>query len=133
MGGPAEGPRLAKNWKMLRAHGILAAYNCRIAYDPCQVPMSDEKSDAVKDAGDRQLPAELLQRLHEATQRLHSARQGRESADDLVENDHQKRVDLAGGELNAAEKAVEEITMEIQKAMQTRRDNHHPADADKHA
>ncbi len=76
--------------------------------------MSD---DLISSVEKRRVPDALLQRMHDANQQLHGARQKLEGIMDALESSHQDHVDAAGRQLRAAEQAVEEINIEIQKAL----------------
>ena len=73
--------------------------------------------DAVKDAEELQVPEDLLKQLHEADARLHEARRAMEQTMDDADYDHQHRVDASSGDLNAAEREVEEISAKIHKSL----------------
>jgi hypothetical protein len=59
------------------------------------------------------VPEDLLKQLHDANTRLHAARIALEQAMDDSEPDHQKRVNASNVELEAAERAVEEISLRV--------------------
>jgi hypothetical protein len=72
-----------------------------------------EPKSSVEQAQERQVPDELLQKLHAATERFHAAKKVLDSAMDDSEIDHLQGVDRATEDVRAAEREVEQITMQI--------------------
>jgi hypothetical protein len=81
--------------------------------------MESQKPDVLKEAEELRVPEELLAQLHEADARLHEARRAMEQIMDDSEYDHQRRVNMNGDELKAAERAVEEISQKIHNSLKT--------------
>jgi len=65
----------------------------------------------------RQVPDELLKKLHQATDHFHESKEGLEAAMDKPECEHQERVDVAGERLREAERELESVAEEIKKTM----------------
>jgi len=75
--------------------------------------MEGETESSVEAARERQIPDELLQKLHESTERFHQAKKSLEDAMGNSEYQHQQTIDRATDDLRAAEREVEAISMQI--------------------
>ncbi len=75
--------------------------------------MAPEPESSIQAAHERQVPDDLLQKLHEATERFHAAKKAMEDAMGTQEYSHQQTIDQAAGEVRAAESAMEEISLQI--------------------
>jgi chromosome segregation ATPase len=64
-----------------------------------------------------QVPAELMQQLHQATDRFHAAREELERWMEASEYRHQERITAAGEQLREAEREVEEIERRISELL----------------
>ena len=74
---------------------------------------AETEPSAIEAAHARQIPEELLQKLHDATERFHQAKKSLDTATSASEFHHQQSIDKATEELRTAERQVEEITMQI--------------------
>jgi hypothetical protein len=75
--------------------------------------MEAESESSIQAAHDRQVPDDLLQKLHVATERFHAAKKDMEDAMGTEDYSHQQTIDRAADELRAAEREVEEISLQI--------------------
>jgi polyhydroxyalkanoate synthesis regulator phasin len=65
----------------------------------------------------RQVPDDLLEKLHKATDHFHDSKEGLENALDKPEYEHQHRVDTAGEELRKAEGELEDVEKQIKDVL----------------
>jgi hypothetical protein len=76
-----------------------------------------EPKSSVEAAHERQVPNELLQKLHLATVRFHAAKKVVDAAMDSTEMGHEATIERATEELRAAEHEVEQISLQIHGAL----------------
>ena len=79
--------------------------------------MEVESQSSIEAAHERRVPDELLQKLHAATERFHEAKKSLDEAMANSEYQHQQTIDRATDDMRAAEREVEEISLQIHSSL----------------